>query len=71
MMGRITTRRRAERVDHRDLLLFGIPKPAVISRAWIGAQERVIHDIIARIDLAVDLALVAYQPERPSSGIPF
>jgi hypothetical protein len=31
MMGLIATRPRAEKVDHRDLLLLGTPKPAVIS----------------------------------------
>ena len=40
--------------------------PRVIRRVWIGAHERVIHDIIAGIDLAVDLALVVIpDPSAP------
>jgi hypothetical protein len=65
--GLITTGRGAEEVDDRDLPLHGIPQPPIIWRVWIGAHERVIHDIIAGIDLAMNVALIVIpDPSAPS-----
>jgi hypothetical protein len=66
--GLITTGRSAEEIDHRDLSLHRIPEPAVIRRVRVGAHERVIHDIIARVDLAMDLALIVIPNPSPPSG---
>jgi hypothetical protein len=64
--GLIPTGRRAKEIDDRDLLLHRIPEPADISRAWVGAHECIIDDIITGIDLAMSL-ISGPIPDFPSS----
>jgi hypothetical protein len=63
----ISTRRRTEEIDDRDLLLHRILEPAVIRRVRVGAHELVVDDIITGIDLAMSLALIIVpDPSAPS-----
>jgi hypothetical protein len=61
----IMTRRGAEEINYRDLLLHRIPEPAVIRRVWVGAHKGVFDDIITRVDLAISLALIVI-PDPPT-----
>jgi len=47
-----------EWLNDRDLPLHRIPKPAVIRRVRVGAHECIVDDIIARVDLAMSVALI-------------
>jgi hypothetical protein len=56
--GLIPTRRSAEEIDDRDLLLHRIPEPAVIRGVRVGPHEGIVDNLVARVDLAMSLALI-------------
>ena len=65
--GLIPTRRRAEEIDDRGLLVHRIEEPAVIRRVRVGAHESVVDDIVPLVDLAMSLALILIpDPSTPS-----
>jgi hypothetical protein len=65
--GLIPTRRRAEEIDDRDLLLHRTQEPAVIRRVRVGAHECVVDNLVARVDLAMSLALILIPDPSTSS----
>ena len=56
--GLIPTRRRAEEIDDRNLLLDRIQEQTVIRRVRVSAHELVVDEIFTRVDLPVSLALI-------------
>ena len=65
--GLIPTRRRAEEIDDRGLLLHRIPKPAIIGRVRVGPHEGIVDNFVARVDLAMSVALIVIpDPSAPS-----
>jgi hypothetical protein len=65
--GSILTGRSAEEIDDRNLPLHRIQEPAVIRRVRVSAHELVFDDIIARVDLAMGLALIIIPDPSASS----
>ena len=51
-------RRDADKINNRNLLLAGFPQPPVVCGVWIGPHERVLNQIVALVDLTMDLTLV-------------
>jgi hypothetical protein len=63
--GLIAIGRSAEEIDDRDLLLHRIPEPAVIRGVRVGPHESIVDNLVARVDLAVSLALIVI-PDPPA-----
>jgi len=63
--GLIAIGRSAEEIDDRDLLLHRIPEPAVIRGVRVGPHEGIVDTLVARVDLAMSLALFVI-PDSPA-----
>src|SRR4051794_33009886 len=64
----IPARRDAEKVNDRDLLVHGVPQPAIIRWIWVGSHEGIFDEFIASIDLLVGIALIVIPDPTAAPG---